>query len=113
MHETPATFLANHLLVALPSLADPNFARSVVLLCQHDADGAMGIVVNRASEFSVGDLFDQIQVEGGAPELRARPVVAGGPVHAERGFVLHEHALSLYGTCAECTAKKVPPRKAS
>ena len=85
-----ASSLSQQLLIALPSLADPNFARAVLLICQHDANGAMGIVVNRASEFSVGDLFDQIGVEGGSDELRAQPVLAGGPVHAERGFVLHD-----------------------
>jgi putative transcriptional regulator len=90
MHETPATFLANHLLVALPSLADPHFARSVVLLCQHDADGAMGIVVNRASEYRLGEVLSQIGLEGGAPALREQPVLGGGPVHPERGFVLHD-----------------------
>lgn len=89
MSESASPF-SQQLLIALPALADPHFSRSVVLVCQHDANGAMGIVVNRASEFSVGDLFDQIHVEGGSPELRARPVVAGGPVHAERGFVLHD-----------------------
>ena len=90
MHETPATFLANHLLVALPSLADPNFARSVVLLCQHDADGAMGIVVNRASEYHLGEVLSQVGLESGDMALRERPVLGGGPVHPERGFVLHD-----------------------
>ena len=85
-----ASALSQQLLIALPSLDDPNFSRSVVMVCQHDADGAMGIVVNRASEFSVGDLFDQLDIQGGDESLRALPVVAGGPVHAERGFVLHD-----------------------
>ncbi len=85
-----ASALSQQLLIALPGLADPNFSRSVVMVCQHDGDGAMGIVVNRASEFSLGDLFDQLGIEGGDEALRALPVVAGGPVHAERGFVLHD-----------------------
>jgi putative transcriptional regulator len=90
MDQAPATFLANHLLVALPSLDDPNFARSVVLLCQHDADGAMGIVVNRASEYRLGEVLSQIGLDGGDLALRERPVLGGGPVHPERGFVLHD-----------------------
>ncbi|RMH93497.1 YqgE/AlgH family protein [Lysobacter pythonis] len=85
-----ATRLSQQLLIALPALDDPAFARTVTLICQHDPNGAMGIVVNRASELSIGQLFAQIDVEGGAPELLARPVMAGGPVHAERGFVLHD-----------------------
>jgi putative transcriptional regulator len=90
MDETPATFLANHLLVALPSLADPHFARSVVLLCQHDADGAMGIVVNRASEYRLGEVLSQIGLRSDDANLCEQPVLGGGPVHPERGFVLHD-----------------------
>lgn len=85
-----ASSLARQLLIALPALDDPNFSRTVSLICQHDEHGAMGIVINRASEYSVGELFAQIRIEGGAPELLAQPVLAGGPVHAERGFVLHD-----------------------
>ena len=85
-----ASALSQQLLIALPGLVDPNFSRSVVMVCQHDADGAMGIVVNRASEFTLGELFDQLNIAGGDPALRARQVVAAGPVHAERGFVLHD-----------------------
>lgn len=85
-----ASSLSRQLLVALPTLDDPNFSRTVTLICQHDEHGAMGIVVNRASEYSVGELFAQIHIEGGSAELLAQPVLAGGPVHAERGFVLHD-----------------------
>ena len=92
MNATPATSLANHLLVALPSLDDPNFARSVVLLCQHDAGGAMGIVVNRASEYCLGEVLSQVGLHGGDESLRGQPVLGGGPVHPERGFVLHDGA---------------------
>jgi putative transcriptional regulator len=90
MQETPATSLANHLLVALPSLADPNFARSVVLLCQHDADGAMGIVVNRASEYRLGEVLSQVGLQSDDAGLSEQAVLGGGPVHPERGFVLHD-----------------------
>jgi putative transcriptional regulator len=81
---------ANQLLIALPTLADPNFARSVTLICQYDAGGAMGIVVNRQSEYTLGDVLEQMQIESSDEALRARAVLAGGPVHPERGFVLHD-----------------------
>lgn len=84
------TSLANQLLIALPALADPHFARSVTLLCQHDEDGAMGVMVNRASEYTLGEVFDQMGISSDDAALRARPVLAGGPVHPERGFVLHD-----------------------
>ena len=85
-----AASLANRLLVALPALGDPTFARSVTLVCQHDADGAMGVMVNRASEYTLGEVLRQMGIECDDKALRARPVLAGGPVHPERGFVLHD-----------------------
>lgn len=84
------TPLANQLLIALPSLADPNFARTVSLICQHDADGAMGLVVNRPSEYTLGEVLEQMGISADDPRLRERQVLAGGPVHPERGFVLHD-----------------------
>lgn len=85
-----ATPLAGQLLIALPALADPNFARSLVLLCQHDGDGAMGLVVNRQAEYTLGDVFGQMEIACEDAALRDRPVLSGGPVHPERGFVLHD-----------------------
>lgn len=85
-----ATPLANQLLIALPSLADSPFSRSVALICQHDDDGAMGLVVNRVSEYSLAEVLGQMNVDGGSEDMRAQPVLAGGPVHPERGFVLHD-----------------------
>ena len=86
------TPLANQLLVALPTLADPNFSRSVTLLCQHDAQGALGVMVNRPAEYTLGEVFDQMGIGSDDEALRARRVLAGGPVHPERGFVLHDGA---------------------
>ena len=87
--EAPAT-LANQLLIALPALADPNFSRSVALVCQHDEEGAMGVVVNRASEYTLGEVFRQMGIDSDDDGLKARQVLAGGPVHPERGFVIHD-----------------------
>jgi len=99
MSVTP-TPLANQLLIALPALADSNFARSVALICQHDADGAMGIVVNRPSEYTLGEVLGQMGLEGGDESMRAQPVLAGGPVHPERGFVLHDGGMQWDSTMA-------------
>ncbi|WP_058834071.1 YqgE/AlgH family protein [Luteimonas abyssi] len=88
--QTEPTPLASQLLIALPALADPNFAKSVALICQHDDDGAMGVLVNRVSEYTLGDVFEQMGIDGGEAMLRAQPVLAGGPVHPERGFVVHD-----------------------
>ncbi|TBR13919.1 MAG: YqgE/AlgH family protein [Lysobacter sp.] len=94
------TPLANHLLVALPSLAESGFARSVALVCQHDEDGALGIVVNRASEYTVGEVLSQMGFDGGSDSLRAQIVLNGGPVHRERGFVIHDGGTRWESTLA-------------
>ncbi|GAB3728717.1 YqgE/AlgH family protein [Luteimonas pelagia] len=85
-----ADFLANQVLIALPALGDPHFARSVALVCQHDADGAMGVVVNRPSEYNLGDVLSQMDIPCPDAALCAQQVLSGGPVHPERGFVLHD-----------------------
>lgn len=82
--------LSNHLLVALPALHDPHFARSVTLVCQHDDDGAMGVMVNRASEYTLGEVLQQMGITSESEALQSQIVLAGGPVHPERGFVLHD-----------------------
>ncbi|MFN7137172.1 MAG: YqgE/AlgH family protein [Thermomonas sp.] len=88
--EPPRQNFGNHLLIALPALRDRYFERSVTLICQHDAAGAMGIVVNRASEYTVGEVLRQMGIASEDPVLQAQAVLAGGPVHPERGFVLHD-----------------------
>ena len=82
--------LANHLLVAAPSLQQPPFTRSVTLVCQQDDKGAMGVVVNQPSDFTLGDVLVQLDIACNDADLLAVPVLNGGPVHAERGFVIHD-----------------------
>ena len=89
MHEQAHSF-GNNLLIALPSLQDSDFARSVTLICQHDGDGAMGVVVNRPSEYTLGDVLQQMGISSESESLQSQIVLAGGPVHPERGFVLHD-----------------------
>ena len=89
MHEHGHSF-GNNLLIALPSLQDSEFARSVTLICQHDGDGAMGVVVNRPSEYTLGDVLQQMGISSESESLQSQIVLAGGPVHPERGFVLHD-----------------------
>ena len=95
-----ATPLANRLLIALPTLADPHFARSVALICQHDDEGAMGVVINRPSEYNLGDVLQQMGIASNDDTLLVQPVLAGGPVHPERGFVLHDGGRTWDSTLA-------------
>ena len=82
-------YLDDQMLVAMPGMADPNFARSVTLLCQHTSEGAIGITINRESDFLLGDIFDQLDLACEDERLRGQLVLDGGPVHRDRGFVLH------------------------
>lgn len=81
--------LQNHFLIAMPSLQDEFFQRSVVYLCEHNDKGAMGLVLSVPLDLNLFDLLQQMQLEPANLELAERPVLAGGPVHTDRGFVLH------------------------
>ncbi len=82
--------LQNHLLVAMPNLEDPNFGRSVTYILEHNAEGAMGIVVNHPLNLVVSDLLSQLNIEHDEDsDVAQTHVVAGGPVQSDRGFVLH------------------------
>ncbi len=81
--------LAGKLLIAMPGMGDPRFERSVILLCAHSDEGAMGLVVNKPSaDLSFSGLLDQLDIPR-APEGRDIRVHLGGPVERGRGFVLH------------------------
>ncbi len=81
--------LSNQFLIAMPSLNDPNFSRTVTLLCAHSDDGAMGLVINRPLDLTLGDVLKQMDLECDDPRVNSAPVLQGGPVQCERGFVLH------------------------
>jgi putative transcriptional regulator len=82
--------LTNQLLIAMPGMADPYFSTTVTLICEHNDDGALGIVINRPLDLKLAGLFEQLDVENPDPRVAAGPVVMGGPVGPERGFVLHD-----------------------
>jgi putative transcriptional regulator len=84
-----STTLANQFLIAMPSMRDSNLVRGVVLICQHSSDGAMGVLINRLSEYRLGDVLAQMGVKSAFAEVEDAPVLIGGPVQPERGFVLH------------------------
>ena len=73
----------------MPGMADPNFTTTVTLICEHNDDGALGIVINRPTTLKLGGLFEQLSVEYADPDVADDPVLSGGPVGIERGFVLH------------------------
>ncbi|WP_158969267.1 YqgE/AlgH family protein [Chachezhania sediminis] len=81
--------LTGKLLIAMPGMGDPRFGHSVVFLCSHGQDGAMGLIVNKPSQdLKVFDLLGQLDIEA-RPSVPNAPVYFGGPVETARGFVLH------------------------
>jgi putative transcriptional regulator len=82
-------YLQQQMLIAMPDMADPNFSRSVTLLCQHNEEGAIGITINRQSGFTLGELLFQLKIPCENQEISSVMVLEGGPVSPDHGFVLH------------------------
>jgi putative transcriptional regulator len=81
--------LQDHFVIAMPAMADRNFTETVTYICKHDAEGAFGIVINRPSDLSIGEMLGQLAIPLEDRSLTEKPVLQGGPVEPERGFVLH------------------------
>ena len=86
--------LTNHFLIAMPGLEDVIFSKSVVYVCEHTPRGALGIVINKPSEMKMQALFGKIDLPLQRQDLTSKPVFQGGPVHTDRGFVLHDPVFS-------------------
>ncbi len=87
--------LKNHFLIAMPNMQDERFSNSVIYICEHSSKGAMGLVVNQPVNISVANMLEQIEIERTSfinfPIVLEQPVLNGGPVSEDKGFVLHRH----------------------
>jgi len=86
------SYLTHQFLIAMPALGDPNFDHTVTYICEHNADGALGLVVNRPTGMQLSDIFGQMSLEASDDELADAAVLQGGPVQQERGFVIHDQS---------------------
>ncbi len=84
------TNLTNHFLIAMPSLRDPNFERTVTYICAHNEEGAMGIVINKPLDIELSEIFEQMDIPANNPDANNKMIFLGGPVHTDRGFILHQ-----------------------
>jgi len=82
--------LKNHFLIAMPSMTDPQFSQSLTYICDHNEQGAMGVIINRKTDLFLKDVFERMNIEF-SNDLADTPILAGGPVSTERGFILHPH----------------------
>jgi putative transcriptional regulator len=81
--------LTHHFLIAMPAMVDPHFARSLTFICEHNEQGALGVVVNRPIDMTLHALLDQVEITPESEAFKTVPVHFGGPVQVDRGFVLH------------------------
>jgi putative transcriptional regulator len=82
--------LTNHFLIAMPGMADPYFSKTLTFICEHNAKGALGLVVNKPIDVTLGNLFEQVDIALDDEALSTQSLHFGGPVQVDRGFVLHE-----------------------
>lgn len=83
--------LTNHLLIATPAMEDEFFKRSVIYICEHNKEGAIGLIINHPIQYPLQFVFDQMEIEVKIPAINELPLLIGGPVHQERGFVIHRN----------------------
>ncbi len=90
--------LTRHFLIAMPAMTDPHFAKTLTFICEHNDQGALGVIVNRPIDMTLHALLEQIEIDNPAAACKAVPVHYGGPVQIDRGFVLHAPAGSWKST---------------
>jgi putative transcriptional regulator len=105
--------LTHHFLIAMPSLVDDTFAKSVIYLCEHTDRGALGLVINKPSDLKLPSLFAKVDLPLRREDLIELPVYEGGPMHTERGFVLHEQQTAHSVTFADMKAVPLTPHDGS
>lgn len=105
--------LADQFLVAMPSMGDSRFEKSVTYVCEHNDEGALGIVINRPLGVSLGEVLNHMSIETHDDELKIVEVYMGGPVETQRGFVLHtpggdwDSGLALNGELQVTTSRDI------
>ncbi len=85
----PELNLANHFLIAMPSMLDPVFGGTVVYICEHNVNGALGVVINKPTNMTMEVLFERIELSLEMAPIASKAIMFGGPVQDDRGFVLH------------------------
>src|ERR1700683_959909 len=88
-HMSDSDYLTNQLLIAMPTLGDPNFAQTVTLVCDHSPRGALGLILNKPLPMRMAEIFEQLEIEIAQGPLSERQVLRGGPMQTDRGFVVH------------------------
>jgi putative transcriptional regulator len=96
--------LRDHFLLAMPRLSEGIFSQSITYICEHGESGAMGIVINRPLDLSISEIFEHLQISA-RRDFSAVPVMAGGPVKMDHGFVLHRHCDKVWEASLKVTSE--------
>ena len=99
MKKHAPTYLKHQFLIAMPHMADPNFAQTLTYIVEHTVNGAMGLMINRPLELNLADVLEQLRPEQlSSPLCQHVPIFGGGPVMIDRGFVLHPASMNFDAT---------------
>ncbi len=82
-------YLINQLLVATPSLQDPYFCNTVILICEQNSESTVGLIINRHLNLTIKNIFEQMKIDFVEKDIKEIPILQGGPIQPERGFVIH------------------------
>ena len=96
------SFLQSQLLIAMPSMGDPNFDHTVTLICQHDNNGCFGLTINRPIQVTLTDLFEQLKIPVENDAIKDVRALRGGPMQQEQGFVIHDTEQEWESTLPIC-----------
>jgi putative transcriptional regulator len=105
------TSLANHFLVALPSLEDPNFSKAVVYIYEHNEEGALGLIINKPLSMQINDVLKHLNISTQSEQVGQQVVMMGGPVGQEHGFVLYEEDSEIYLSSSKETLVAIAQEK--
>jgi putative transcriptional regulator len=98
--------LSHHFLVAMPTLNDINFSKSVIYIYEHNSEGAMGLIINKPLQITLGNVLQHLDIETSNKKIAATPVLMGGPVGQEHGFVIHDDPDQETGHSVSISASK-------
>ena len=105
--------LKHQFLISMPSMTESNFAHTVTYLCDHDQDGAMGLIINRPTDIPLDEIFNQLDIDDDTRAHARQPIYSGGPVQTDRGFILHpkdkqwDSTINIAGNISLTTSKDI------
>jgi len=106
--------LKHQFLISMPSMAESSFSHTVTYICEHDSEGAMGLIINRPTDIPLDEIFKQLEIDSGTRAHAKQPIYSGGPVQTDRGFILHPNdskqwasTINIAGNISLTTSKDI------